>query len=170
MSLDSSNDDVSVVQAPRKILRKISNMFSLASSVPDTARAILALRAFGLSLREISARLSIGIESVRGTLMRYDADNICEKGDELRRFLLSMMLQRIGFEAIATLTSKDLAEMSPEKRIAVAAKCLEVASKLAGSPVKLDDDESSIIDGLRVASDSTAVCELNSGKRDQENS
>lgn len=98
--------------------------------VPEKGQAILALRAFGLSLRQIAKVVGINQGNVAGYLKRYDPEGLCEVSDEDRRRISTRMLNATAVAALLNITPEKLEESSAGDLAGIAAKCISAAERI----------------------------------------
>jgi len=125
-------------------------IFQTARNIPVEAQTVIALRAFGMEPEQIAQQLgfvdSVGVERL---LEQYDPDKNAEKGDALRKLVLSCMFERIGLEVLTRIKPKDIDKLDVAKKIEVAERCVRAVHKLNAKPVPLEPDEESLIESLK---------------------
>lgn len=130
--------------------RMAISVFKAGSNVPVAAQTVIALRSFGLSPPEIARRLGYKDSGgVRKLLYRYDPNKVAERGDAVRRLVLSGMFERVVFEALTSIKPQEIAALEVDKRLDVATKATKALKALQASPIELTKNEEDILAELR---------------------
>ena len=138
--------------------RMAVSVFRAGSNVPVAAQTVIALRSFGLSPTQIAQRLGYkDVSGVRKLLYRYDPNRIAERGDAVRRLVLSGMFERVIFEVLSSLKPADLSEMPIKDRMDVAVKATKAMTALKASPIELTKNEKDLLDELKGEIDVEAI-------------
>jgi len=149
------SDETKPVEVPEQMQRLALTVFDAAHGIPTAAQTVIALRSFGLSNREIADRLGYADTSgVRKLLERYDPNRVAERGDAMRRLVLSCMFETLVFNALTSLTPQDILDLPADKRVAVATSAVKAIRGLNAKPIALAKQEEELIkamqDGLEV--------------------
>ena len=94
------------------------------------AKAVIALKAFGLSNVAIASQIGISEGGVRKILGRYDPKGISQHATETRKAYLALMFEGIAAECLSTLTPEDIRGLKPEKKVALARVCASALNDL----------------------------------------
>ena len=97
---------------------------------PEKAKAVLAMRAFGLSLKQIGRVLGINQGNVHGYIKRYDPEGLCEVSDEDRRRISTRMLNATAVAALLSITPEKLEEAGAGELAGIASKCVMAAERI----------------------------------------
>lgn len=125
-------------------------VFSAGSDVPIQAQTVIALRAFGMSPSEIAKRLGYkDPSSVRKLLYRYDPNKVAERGDAIRRLVLSAMFEHIALEVLTSVKPEEIRELPIDKRLSLATQAVKAIQSLSAKTVELSKNEESLIKELQ---------------------
>jgi len=124
----------------------------LVRSIPKEVRSVFALRAFGFSIRDIAETLGMSRSAVSRAIAKYDPLRLSDQADTLRRFALSLVFERIAFEALSSITRADILSIPPSERISLAKAAVSAAVALAPNQPSVPSDDRAFLTRLKIAS------------------
>jgi hypothetical protein len=136
--------------ADNTLERMALGVFKAGSGVPPAAQTVIALRAFGLTPPQIAKRLGYKDSGgVRKLLYRYDPNRVAERGDAVRRLVLSCMFERVVMEALTGCAPAEIRALDVEKKIKVATAAAKAIKTLHASPIEISKNEADLIAELK---------------------
>ena len=130
------------------IARLADGFFDVPGDIPAKAKAVLALRAFGMESSEIAK--AVGDEKlVKKFLKAYNRDHFVERADSIRRLVLSSLFDRMAFEVMTNITKEELDELPVKDRMKVVTDCIKSKEALSARPLAIPKDEQDVLEALR---------------------
>lgn len=139
----------SVPDEEKTLLQIAKTMFDTGAEMPERARQIIAMRAFGESIESIAKTMGCGRANIYQILERWDKAGIAKSGDIIRKAVLCGMMQAVAFEALGSLKRKEIQELPADKRVDVAIKAARAAEEISVQGRQSGRDANDIVSKLR---------------------
>lgn len=139
----------SVPDDEKTLLQIAKTMFDTGAEMPERARQIIAMRAFGESIESIAKTMGCGRANIYQILERWDKAGIAKSGDIIRKAVLCGMMQAVAFEALGSLKRKEIQELPADKRVDVAIKAARAAEEISVQGRQSGRDANDIVSKLR---------------------
>lgn len=116
-------------------------VFDAVRGLPPKVQHIMALKSFGWSNLAIAKELGYKDSRwIARLLDRWDPNRISERGDAVRKMIISNASQRVAFEAIRTITAEELGALPPDTRMKVAKDAVKIVADLRAHDLSNDKD------------------------------
>ncbi len=144
------------VESQEKVTSFLDEMslqvFDTRQGVSPKVQAVLALRSFNFSVKDIARLLGYADpKGVYAILRRYDPNKVTATGDSMRKIVLSSMFERIALEALLSIgeNRKEIKELGVSKAMDVAAGCVKAIRALGAKSVELPKEDEAILAELK---------------------
>ena len=138
-----------VPEDQKTLLQIAKTMFDTGAEMPERARQIIAMRAFGESVDSIAKTMGCGKANIYQILERWDRAGIAKSGDIIRKAVLCGMMQAVAFEALGSLKRKEIQELPADKRVDVAIKAARAAEEISVQGRQTGRDAGELVNKLR---------------------
>lgn len=138
-----------VPETEKTLLQLAKGMFETGAEMPEKARQVIAMRAFGESVENIAKAMGCGKANIYQMLERWDRAGIAKSGDIIRKAVLCGMMQAVSFEALGSLKRKDLLELPADKRVDIAIKAARAAEEISVQGRQTGRDATDLVAKLR---------------------
>lgn len=129
-------------------------VFDAGAGIPKKAQAVIALRAFNFSAVEIGKIMGYkDDQGVYQVLRRYDPNKVAERGDAIRRLVLSCMFERITLEILMSIKPEELRKLDVKEKIDVTQKCIKAIQGLNAKQVGIKKHEEDLLKELTEGTD-----------------
>lgn len=116
--------------------------------MPDTAAAILSLRALGFSYGRVAKICKTSAGNVRDYCKRYDPQSLCKITDKDKRLITSQMLSSVSVAALMEITQEKLIESDAKDLSNIAARCANTAEQLLNMGQEKEEKQASRLDNM----------------------
>lgn len=109
--------------------------------IPEKARMVMVLKAYGLSSGTIGRHLGMTDAAVRWYLRKYDPVGRVRRLSEKRKLYLSGIFETLAIEALSNIKPDDIQKLSVRQRVELAVMCAKAIKEVGAKPVEEDPKE-----------------------------